>query len=46
MVCLAPRDPGEIVGPRPLSDVVVRPLNFTVRGRQNAVPLDCQQGDP
>ena len=32
MVCLGPRDPGEIVGPRPLSDVVVRPLNFTVRG--------------
>ena len=29
MVCLGPRDPGEIVGPRPLSDVVVRPLNFT-----------------
>ena len=31
MVCLGPRDPGEIVGPRPLSGVVVRPLNFTVR---------------
>jgi hypothetical protein len=28
---LGPRDPEEIVGPRPLSDVVVRPLNFTVR---------------
>ena len=31
MVCLGPRDPGESVGPRPLSGVVVRPLNFTVR---------------
>ena len=33
MVCLAPRDPGESVGPRRLSGVVVRPLNFTVRSR-------------
>ena len=32
MVCLAPRAPGEIVRPRRLSGVVVRPLNFTVRG--------------
>ena len=31
MLCLAPRVPGEIVGPRRLSGVVVRPLNFTVR---------------
>ncbi len=31
MVCLAPRVPGEIVGPRRVSGVVVRPLNFTVR---------------
>jgi len=31
VVCLAPRGPGEIVGPRRLSGVVVRPLNFTVR---------------
>jgi hypothetical protein len=31
VVCLAPRAPGEIVGPRRLSGVVVRPLNFTVR---------------
>ena len=31
MVCLAPRVPGEIVGPRRLSGVVVRPLNFTAR---------------
>ena len=28
---LGPRVPGEIVGPRPLSEVVVRPVNFTVR---------------
>ena len=33
MLCLAPRVPGEIVGPRRLSGVVVRPLNFTVRVR-------------
>jgi hypothetical protein len=33
VVCLAPRDPEEIVGPRRLSGVVVRPLNFTVRVR-------------
>jgi len=31
VVCLGPRVPGESVGPRPLSGVVVRPLNFTVR---------------
>jgi hypothetical protein len=31
VVCLGPRVPGEIVGPQPLSAVVVRPLNFTVR---------------
>jgi hypothetical protein len=31
VVCLGPRDPGEIVGPWPLSDVGARPLNFTVR---------------
>jgi len=31
VVCLGPRDPGKSVGPRPLSGVVVRPLNFTVR---------------
>ena len=28
---LAPRAPGDIVRPRRSSDVVVRPLNFTVR---------------
>ena len=33
MVCLGPRGPGENVGPRPLSDVGARPLNFTVRRR-------------
>jgi hypothetical protein len=37
VVCLAPRVPEEIVGPRRLSGVVVQPLNFTVR-RQQAVP--------
>jgi len=39
VVCLAPRVPGEIVGPRRLSGVVVRPLNFTVRGHMSA-PMD------
>jgi len=43
VVCLGPRDPGEIVGPRPLSGVVVRPLNFTVRGR-NQIRL-CNESD-
>ena len=33
MVCLGPRAPGDSVRPRRLSGVVVRPLNFTVRGR-------------
>ena len=32
MICLAPRAPGDSVRPRRLSGVVVRPLNFTVRG--------------
>ena len=31
MVWLAPRAPGDSVRPRRLADVVVRPLNFTVR---------------
>ena len=31
MVCLAPRAPGDSVRSRRSSDVVVRPLNFTVR---------------
>jgi hypothetical protein len=30
VVCLAPGDPVDIAGPRRLSGVVVRPLNFTV----------------
>ena len=34
MGCVAPRGPGESVGPRRLSGVVVRPLNFTVRGQR------------
>ena len=33
MVCLAPRAPGDSVRPRRPAGVVVRPLNFTVRGR-------------
>jgi hypothetical protein len=35
-ICLAPRVPAEIVVPRRLSDVVVRPFNFTVRDRHVA----------
>jgi len=31
VVCLVPRAPGDGVRPSRLSDVVVRPLNFTVR---------------
>jgi hypothetical protein len=33
VVCLAPRAPGDSVRPRRLCDVVVRPVNFTVRPR-------------
>jgi hypothetical protein len=33
VVCLGPRDPVDIAGPRPLSDVGARPLNFTVSVR-------------
>ena len=43
MICLAPRVPGEIVGPRRLSGVFGRPLNFTVRGR-NQIRL-CSESD-
>jgi hypothetical protein len=32
VVCLAPRAPGDSVRPRRPAGVVVRPLNFTVRG--------------
>ena len=39
MVCLGPRDPVDIAGPRPLSAVVVRPLNFTVRRTRCALSL-------
>ena len=38
MVCLAPPGPGESVGPRRLSRVVVRLLNFTVRQHVDAIP--------
>ncbi len=46
MDCLGPRDPVEMVGPRPLSAVGARPLNFTVSfhagcsvpSRKKAVP--------
>jgi len=34
VICLPPRAPGDSVRPRRLSGVVVRPLNFTVRARQ------------
>ena len=36
MVCLASRAHGDSVRPRRLSDVVVRPLNFTVRAQDVA----------
>ena len=39
MVCLGPRDPVDIAGPRALSAVVVRPLNFTVRRHHAHNPL-------
>ncbi len=42
MVCLAPRVPGEIVGPRRVSGVVVRPLNFTVRESETPLRLTPQ----
>jgi hypothetical protein len=50
VACLGPRRPGDMVGPRPLSGVVGRPLNFTVRGRmgsrlapsRNETPLCCR----
>ena len=38
MICLAPRAREKIVRPRRLSGVVMRPLNFTVRG-QPVVPI-------
>jgi hypothetical protein len=52
VVCLAPRVPGEIVGPRRASGVVGRPLNFTVRFLRNrfrkpvARPCFCSYDNP
>jgi hypothetical protein len=45
VVCLAPRAPGDSVRPRRSSDVVFRPLNFTVRG-QLAVPILAYGASP
>jgi hypothetical protein len=45
VVCLGPRDPVDISGPRPLSDVRARPLNFTVRG-QPASPISPYGASP
>jgi len=44
VVGLAPRALGDSVRPRRLSDVVVRPLNFTVR-RQPRVLVDLLASD-
>ena len=38
MICLAPRALKDSVRPRRSSGVVVRPLNFTVRGRSKNPP--------
>ena len=38
MICLAPRALEDIVRPRRLADVVVRPLSFTVRGQRMDAP--------
>jgi hypothetical protein len=46
VVRLAPRVPGEIVDPRRLSDVVARPLNFTVRcrgGQRGRTDCPCRK---
>jgi hypothetical protein len=40
VVCLAPRAREEIVRPHRLSDVVVRPLNFTLRRAHEQVRSD------
>jgi len=37
VACLAPRAPNTIVRPRRGSGVVARPLNFTVRRREQAL---------
>jgi hypothetical protein len=39
VICLGPRDPVDIAGPRPLSGVVGRPLNFTVRHARLTRPM-------
>ena len=47
MVCLGPRDPFDIAGPRPLAGVVGRPLNFTVMYLEETVdrlPCGCACG--
>ncbi len=41
---LAPRAPEDSVRPRRLSGVVVRPLNFTVRGRSKNPPVKERSG--
>jgi hypothetical protein len=41
VVCLGPRNPVDIAGPRPLSGVVGRPLNFTVMRRSSARVVLC-----
>ena len=46
MVCLAPRAPGDSVRPRRSSDVVVRPLNFTVRSHFGEIKRREEQGTP
>ncbi len=46
MVCLAPRVPGDSVVPRRLSDVVVRPLNFTVRRRLRHARANPNRSNP
>ena len=38
MVCLAPRALGKSMRPRRLADVGARPLNFTVRRRNDSTP--------
>ena len=44
MICLAPRAREEIVRPRRLSDVVVRPLNFTVRSHLGGIRR-CEESE-
>jgi hypothetical protein len=44
VVCLAPRAPGDIVRPRRLSGVIVRPLNFPVRSHFWEIERREEQG--